>query len=369
VRRVLAIAATDLRRFLRDRGNLFFVFVLPLLLVVLIGQQFGGTARATVLVVAPAGSGTTAGALADRVAAQGTIDVELVDDAAAARDAVATGGADAAMVLPPGVDERVAAGEPATVGFASRADGSGTALQAVAARAVASTSVELESPVTLPPVEVDVAVVDSGIAGEFAGLGQFDLGASSQLVLFVFVTSLAGSASLIQLRQWGVATRIRSTPTTGTQLLLGLALGRVTIALVQAAYIVVGTLVLFDVDYGDPVGVAAVVVLFCLVSAGAAMLLGAVSENDAQAGGIGVGLGLGLAALGGAMAPIEIFPPVMQRIALATPHAWALDAFATLQRRGGGLGDVLGPLGVLGLYAAGVLALATWRLHRVTVRA
>ncbi|MDQ4090093.1 MAG: ABC transporter permease, partial [Actinomycetota bacterium] len=37
-----AIAGVELRRFLRDRSNIFFVFVFPLLLVMVIGLQFGG---------------------------------------------------------------------------------------------------------------------------------------------------------------------------------------------------------------------------------------------------------------------------------------------------------------------------------------
>ena len=37
----LVIAGLELRRFLRDRSNIFFVFLMPLLLVLLIGAQFG----------------------------------------------------------------------------------------------------------------------------------------------------------------------------------------------------------------------------------------------------------------------------------------------------------------------------------------
>ncbi|MFP5309257.1 MAG: ABC transporter permease [Actinomycetes bacterium] len=367
--RVVTIAGTELRRFLRDRSNVFFVFVLPLLLVVLIGLQFGDGARPTLLVAVPAGADDTGAALLAAVERQDAVIVELVEDVPAARDDVARGRADAAVLLDDDLDAVLAAGGSATVGFVSRPDGTGAAIRTVASRAVAAVSVDLEGAATLAPVAVETRVLDAGLAGELSSLGQFDLGASSQLVLFVFVTSLAGSAALIQLRQWGIATRVRSTPTSTTELLVGQAVGRTAIALVQAGYIVAGTLVLFDVRYGDPLAVAVVVGAFCVVSAGAAMLLGAVSSNDAQAGGLGVGLGLGLAALGGAMAPIEVFPPVMQRVALATPHAWALDAFAELQRRDGRLGDVLGQVGVLAGFAAVLLALAVWRLHRVTVRA
>jgi ABC-2 type transport system permease protein len=55
VNRVLAIARTELVRLFRDRSNLFFVFLFPLLLVVLIGAGFGGGFATRVGVVAPAG--------------------------------------------------------------------------------------------------------------------------------------------------------------------------------------------------------------------------------------------------------------------------------------------------------------------------
>ena len=98
------------------------------------------------------------------------------------------------------------------------------------------------------------------------------------------------------------------------------------------------------------------------------MLLGSLFSNDQQAGGVGVVLALGLAALGGAMFPLDLFSPTMQRIAHITPHAWALDAYAELVRRGGTTLDILPELGVLILYAVVLLSLAAWRLRVVITR-
>jgi ABC-2 type transport system permease protein len=111
-----------------------------------------------------------------------------------------------------------------------------------------------------------------------------------------------------------------------------------------------------------------VIVLFCFVAGGAGMLVGSTFRNDAQAGGAGVGLGLGLAALGGSMVPLEIFPPALRTFAHVTPHAWANEAMAEIVRRGGGIGDVALQLGVLALYAAVLLVLASWRLRTVLTR-
>jgi ABC-2 type transport system permease protein len=98
------------------------------------------------------------------------------------------------------------------------------------------------------------------------------------------------------------------------------------------------------------------------------MLFGAIFRNDQQAGGISVVAGLGLAALGGSMAPIEIFSPAMQRIAKFTPHAWANEAFAVLVRQDGSVVDILPQLGVLALFSIALLTLATWRLRTVITR-
>ena len=41
--KALAIAGTDLRRLLRWRANLFFLFLLPMLIILLLGAAFGGS--------------------------------------------------------------------------------------------------------------------------------------------------------------------------------------------------------------------------------------------------------------------------------------------------------------------------------------
>lgn len=94
------------------------------------------------------------------------------------------------------------------------------------------------------------------------------------------------------------------------------------------------------------------------------MLAGALFRTDQQAGSVGVVIGLSLAALGGSMAPLEIFSPTMRDIAHVTPHAWVNDAFATLVRHGGGVTDILGELGVLAVMAIALLMVATWPLRR-----
>jgi ABC-2 type transport system permease protein len=215
-------------------------------------------------------------------------------------------------------------------------------------------------------IQVDVRSVGEAIFP--ATMGRFDLGAASNLVLFVFLTALAGSAALILTRQLGISRRMMSTPTPIRSIIVGESLGRFGTALVQGVYIMVLTWIIFQVNWGDPLGAVLILIALSAVGAGAGMLLGATFSNEQQAAGVGVMLSLGLAALGGAMFPIDLFPPTMQRIAHVTPHAWALDGYAELVRRGGNTLDILPELAVLTAYAIVLLALASWRLRVALTR-
>jgi ABC-2 type transport system permease protein len=233
---------------------------------------------------------------------------------------------------------------------------------AAAARALGSARTGVTGPNTR------VENVDA-LAREFQGLGQFDLGASSQLLLFTFLTSLAGSATLIQARRHGVIARTMAAPVSSAQVLLGQAGGRLVIALAQGIYIVLATTVLFGVDWGNLWLTGLVLLVFGAVSAGLAMVLGSLVDNEGAAGGVGVGLGLVLAGLGGGMVPLEVFSNTLRTVAHVTPHAWAYDAFATIQRRDGTLVDILPQLGVLVAMAVAALALGAWALRRSLARA
>ena len=207
--------------------------------------------------------------------------------------------------------------------------------------------------------------VEVSTAGEalFGDIGQFDLGAPSNLVLFVFLTSLAGSAALIQTRRLGVSRRMVSTPTSIGQILIGETGGRFAIAMIQGLFIMVGAAVAFDVKWGNLLGAAVLLILIALIGAGAGMLMGALFDNDEQAGSMGVFIGLGFAALGGAMFPLEIFPDTMVKVAHITPHAWAIDGFAELIRHGGTLATIATEVAVLSGFAVVMMALGTWRLR------
>lgn len=380
--KALSIGLVNLKRMVRERSNIFFVFIFPIALVLLIGVQFGGGFAPVIALHQGDDSG-----LSDRVVAtleaDDSVEVRQFDDVEGVVGAVERGTVQAGILLPDGMEAKAVAGDQVEIGMISRPDGTGSQLQSLVAAAISEVmtpvgaaqfavvetgadfdrAFELATQMSEHTQPIEVVVSAVGEATFPATLGQFDLGASSQLVLFVFLTALAGSSALILTRQLGISRRMLSTPTPIRSIILGESLGRFGTALVQGLYIMVLTLIIFQVDWGDPIGAVLILIALAAVGAGAGMLMGATFSNDQQASGVGVMVALGLAALGGAMFPLDLFSPTMQRIAHITPHAGALDGYAELVRRGGTTLDILPELGVLTVYAVVLLALAAWRLR------
>jgi ABC-2 type transport system permease protein len=364
LRIVAEIARTNLVRLGRDRLGLFFILVLPFLIILLFGTAGGGPGTTQLGLVGAAEDEATAAVLA-ALRADERLDVRTVDDRADAEVAVRRRALDGALVIEgpgrlalltdPTGDPRAAAvvGEVVAEVDAVRRPAEVVAgLTGRPVEALATSAADLD-----PPVTVSTRLADTAAPAWDAA----QRGAATNLVLFVFIASLVGSAALIETRQLGLTRRMLAGPVTTGTVLLGEGLGRYLVAALQGVVIVLGAGLLFGVDWVDPLAVLAIVAVLSLVGTGAALLFGAVFSNAEQAAGVAVPLGIGLGMLGGTMWPLEITPPVMQAIGRATPHAWALDALDDVLA---GNGLPLVPMAVLVGFAVLLLAVAVRGLSR-----
>ncbi len=292
------------------------------------------------------------------------------------RTAIERGQLEGGLEIPAGYDERIRAGETVPLDYVARPTGT-QELQATVAAVVDEQGVVIRAArfavsegaaasfdealgragavaAAMPQIEVATRT-----AGGDSAIGSFASGAAAELVLFMFLTSLSASAMLIETRRLGVTRRMLASPTEVRTIVVGETLGRFAIALMQGLLIVAGTVVLFRVDWGNLLTTGLVVLLFALTATGAAMVMGSVLQNASQAGAMGVFLGLVLAAIGGCMVPLEIFPPVMYRIAHIFPHAWAIEALNASIATGAGPAEMSTELWVLAAYASGC-----WRSPR-----
>jgi ABC-2 type transport system permease protein len=382
---VLAVCGVELRRLSRDRVGLFFLVVLPFVLILAIGVAFpADTDAVRVGVVAGETDGIGGSLLATFEAADG-LDVTRYDEVREVVRDIRLGELDAGIVIPADLTGTVDAGgdgevvlelDPAQRSSSMLRNMVGSvvedeALVLTAARFAESTAgaaqaealaAAREQVELLARGEVRTVTVGGGSGVPVSG---FAFTAAAQMILFMFINSVAGASSLVEMRTLGVADRAMSAPIDVTGLIGGLTLSRFLVAFGQGVLIAVVSWVLFDVDWGDGLVLGAVVVLFALVSAGAGVLIGSLARTPDQAPAIGVPLALAMAALGGCFFPLSVAPVAMQVVArVLTPHAWATDALLDGIFDGAGPADVVVNLAVLAGFAALYLSVGVVMLRR-----
>lgn len=379
MRTVLALGGLELRRFLADRFNLFFVFVLPLMLVGVLGLQSTSAPAVRVSVLAEDTSvSLEATRLRELLAEQG-VEVREAADRAALDGQVGEGLSDLGLVVTdvdPLTIEQVSVGDPdplaAQVGDAA-AQALGIEQARLGVLREAGLPEELARELLDGPAGWESPLVQdstSGGLGEaFEGAGQFEVGATGQLLLFVFLNTLTASAAMISARRSGAVRRGLAAPVTPGLTVTGLALGRLVIALFQAAWIIGMSSLLFGVRWGSLLATTVVIAVFGLIASGLALLIGVVMDTEGPASGVSVGAGMILAAVGGCMMPLEFFPDGLRRVAMLTPHAWGYEALAEVTRRGAGVLEILPELGVLAAMATATILLGAFFLRRSLERA
>jgi ABC-2 type transport system permease protein len=386
--KVLTIAWFNIVRLFRDRQGLVFVFAMPIAIIVVFGLAFGGQGVRELGI-----ANTDEGALSAEIVAMlddpdGAVEIRAFGSPEALRDAVQHNRVDLGIVIPEGFDFAVRNGGTATVEFVARpGEPIGAALRplvddvlrqqavlvkaarfAMAERGIGFDEALAEArrhagqlgAVSVRSETTSEAVIEPGMNG-------YLMGAQSQLVMFIFMISMTAAAQLIATRQLGISRRMYASPTPARTIILGEALGRFAVAMIQGLFIFLTTAIVFGVEWGDPLAATLVLVAFALVSSGAAMLIGSIAQNPEQASSIGVGVAMLLAAFGGAMVPPEVFPDIMRTLSHVTPHAWAIDAFRDLTLRDKDLLGILPQLAVLAGFAIALIALATIRFRKALV--
>ena len=380
--KVLAIVRTELTRVFRWRANVFFLLIMPMGLILLLGMAFGNSNTRVGVVTGE--NGSLARQLIKELGSQPGLETRSYAGRSALEKAVERGYVSAGLVIPGNYDRRLRAGKPASIDYFARPDSLGPQVRIAVEAAVSAQGSDLTAARivkrsrggTLGGALERVGAVKVGSPVGIRALaagggkyprsrGQFQQSASTQLLLFAFLSALTGGVWLIETRRLGVARRMLSTPSSARQIMLGIMFGRWLITLMQSLLIVVFSWLVFSVNWGDPLATGAVILAFSLVAVGAGLLIGTLFSSEQQAAPVGMIIGLTFAAIGGSMAPLETFPATMRKIAHVTPHAWANDAFNHLLANGGGLSSVWLDVTVLCGYALVLLTLASWRLRRV----
>ncbi len=173
---------------------------------------------------------------------------------------------------------------------------------------------------------------------------------AAMLVYFMFFTGATWAESIIKEDEEKTLARLATTPTTPTQILGSKILGAFLMIAIQVIVLVVLSRLVFGVQWGELLPLTLVLVSADLAAAGfgifALSLIKTTKQVPIMMGGV-----LTVTSMLGVFPAMLQSVPTLTTVSKFTPQGWAVNALKTLID-GGGLSQVLLPIGVLLVMAA-----------------
>jgi ABC-2 type transport system permease protein len=180
-------------------------------------------------------------------------------------------------------------------------------------------------------------------------------------VFFLFFTVQFGVSSLIEERSNGTMPRLLAAPVHWWHIAAGKGLASFALGIVAMTVLVAGSTLLIDADWGDPLGVALLVVTAVLAAIGIMAVIATLARTAEQAGNWQAIVAVVLGMIGGTFFPISQGPAFLARLSSLTPHYWFLRGLGDMQA-GGGLGEALPAAAALLVFFVVAIAIAATRV-------
>jgi ABC-2 type transport system permease protein len=182
-------------------------------------------------------------------------------------------------------------------------------------------------------------------------------------VFFLFFTVQFGVTSLLEERNDGTLARLLAAPISRASILGGKLLTSFGLGVISMAVLAVATSLLFGADWGNPLGVAILIVAAIASAMGIMSLIASVARNAEQAANWQSVVSVVLGLLGGTFFPVSQAPGVLSRLTFVAPQAWFLRGLGDL--RGGSISVVWVPALAMLIFAVVTGGLAMTRLNRL----
>lgn len=379
------ICMFEIRRILRIRSVLLNLFVLPLLLIFILGAALSSTmdtgkdnvpgqVRVGVIQTdSNSGSGSVTEALNAFVAAPAVAEMMKVQHYTTEEEAernLRQGELDFAVLIPPDLEEQMARGEEAKLQWILGKDGT---LNIVGETLFTRFTDELNRhkatlEVLGPEASLAVAsmidegsanisyvnVSNPGTAGTSYSASQYY--AASMLAMFMLYAGMTTSNSLFSERDKKTLTRLQAAPVGNGVIFAGKIAGNSLLAFMQALIIVLMTYWLYGVNWGTHPWL---IVLICVLITISSMMIGVivalVSKSAASASALMQGIIIAMTFISGGFTPIAI--DFVQRIGEFTVNHWALQSFLRMMLDAS-MSEIMHNIFMLGVVSAVLLAIA-----------
>ncbi|MHB1317419.1 MAG: ABC transporter permease [Anaerolineae bacterium] len=405
------IAVKDLTIFVRERGWLIQLFVLPLMFIMIFSGVLGGTGSSArderiPLAVVDLDGGPMAQSLIEGLDAAGGVRVE-VKEQAEAQDLLEQREVARVLTIPAGLSAVAPGDSPVTVRLTNHPDADMEQTEAVRLvvegaaqdlllqqqivasleqmadmqamlpaeqqaftgdRIVRQAREQFESSSLRPLVTVEQRVPAAEEQEETPSFDMAQLAIPGFTVLFVFLAAQATARSIYEEKRVGSFRRLLAAPISRVQLLAGKALPNIAVVIVQTIVIlgfgVLGLRLLGREPLtlgSDPLALVLLVLAMALCSTGLGILIAALARTENQIGGLSSLLLWVSGVLGGSMIPLFLLEQFLGPIPRVVPQFWANRGFENLLIRGLGMEAVAPQIMVLLVFALAFVAIGLWR--------
>ena len=185
-------------------------------------------------------------------------------------------------------------------------------------------------------------------------------------VFFLFFAVEFGVRGLLEEREDGTLSRLLVAPIRPASVIGGKALASLVVALTSTVLLVLATAWLLDASWGDPVGVALLVIGGVLAAVGVTALVATFATTTAQAGAMVSIVAVVGGLLGGTFFPISQ-AGWLGTVRFLSPQGWLMEGFQELAH-GGTVADIARSL--IGVFTIAIAtgAVAWVRANRMVAR-
>lgn len=202
------------------------------------------------------------------------------------------------------------------------------------------------------------------LAEGFTGTNGSEFAVPGMAVSFAAFSVGYAGFSFFRDHGWATWDRLRASPATSADLMVGKVLPTVVITVIQLGVLFALGGPLFGLSvHGSVAGVAVLIVVLALALSAFGMLVTALARTMNQLNAIGGVGGMAMAMMGGAFIPVSAMPGWAQATAPVMPTYWAMEGFRALILEGRGFSAVLLPVAALVGFGALFTAIAAWRFR------
>ncbi|MEH7076274.1 ABC transporter permease [Neobacillus drentensis] len=354
------LAIKDMLIIVRDKKAFLTLVLMPLLLIAILGAAFGDIMKQDEdvsiekfsLGVANLDKGPLSTVLTNEVFSKGLskqIKLETYQEERL-REKIKNHQLSVGIIIPPNFTASLMSGSETSVRLLTVPDPGikATIVQTVIEQFSNSISIEvLASRLTEPVNAGNQATIDQSkptsesikqpvlkektISAKTKPVGSFQYYAAAMSVMFLLMTVVQGVTAMILEKEQDVYKRLLTTNLTYTNYLSGKMLGLMMISLAQAFIIILGTKLLFDVDWGSSIyGLILMTFAFVFNACGLGILAGSFIKSEKVfnvAGSFGTQI---MSALGGSMVPLYFFPDWVLWVTKLLPNGLALQTYLDL---------------------------------------